>query len=85
MNSVDTAGANNETLLFFSDTMLGDIISDSLKPGYVMIHNTAAVIKNNEPVENNINFYWDSVNNKAIGLFTPNTTERKKRRLLLAG
>lgn len=78
VNGVDTAGANNETLLFFSDTMLGDIVNDSLKPGYVMIHNTAAIIKDNEPADANINFYWDTVNSKPIGLFTPNTANAKK-------
>ena len=49
LNGVDTAGANNETMLLFSDTMLGDIINDSLQPGYLMIHNSAAILKNDEP------------------------------------
>src|ERR1700749_2901206 len=44
LNGVDTAGANNETMLLFSDTMLGDIINDSLQPGYLMIHNSVAIL-----------------------------------------
>src|SRR6516225_10772563 len=73
VNGVDTAGANNETVLFFSDTMLGDIEGDSLKPGYLMIHNSSALVKGNKPDKNNTQFYWDSANGKPIGLFTPNT------------
>jgi hypothetical protein len=73
VNGVDTAGANNETVLFFSDTMLGDIEGDSLSPGYLMIHNSAALVKGNKPDKKNTQFYWDSINGKPIGLFTPNT------------
>ncbi len=79
MNSIDTAGANNpETMILFSDTMLGDIINDSLQPGYLMIHNSVALLKNTEPDNSNIHFYWDTVNGKPIGLFTPNTPNSKK-------
>lgn len=73
LNGVDTVGANNATMLLFSDTMLGDIINDSLQPGYLMIHNSVAYLKNDEPKEENIHFYWDTVNGKPIALFTPNT------------
>ncbi len=74
LNGIDTAGATNpETMLLFSDTMLGDIVNDSLKPGYLMIHNSVALLKDNEPAESNIHFYWDTINGKPIGLFTPNT------------
>ncbi|MEO8711057.1 MAG: DUF4185 domain-containing protein [Parafilimonas sp.] len=79
LNGIDTIGANNETLLFFSDSMLGDIINDSLQPGFVMIHNSAAIIKNDEPKEENIRFYWDTINGKPIGLFTPNTPNAKAK------
>lgn len=79
MNGIDTAGANNpETMLLFSDTMLGDIINDSLQPGFKMIHNSVAILKNTEPDKNNLHFYWDSVDGKPIGLFTPNTPHAKK-------
>ena len=77
LNGVDTAGAGNGTMLLFSDTMLGDIVNDSLKPGYLMIHNSVAIIKNDTPEKNNIRFYWDTINGKPIGLFTPNTINSK--------
>ena len=49
LNGVDTAGAgkDQETLLLFSDTIFGDIINDSIQPGFKMVHNSAAIIKGN--------------------------------------
>ncbi len=79
MNSIDTAGANTpETLILFSDTMLGDIINDSLQPGYQMIHNSVASLRGTSADSNKLRFYWDTVNGKPIGLFTPNTSHAKK-------
>ncbi|MBS1745889.1 MAG: DUF4185 domain-containing protein [Bacteroidetes bacterium] len=79
MNGIDTAGANNpETMLLFSDTMLGDIINDSLQPGFKMIHNSVGILKNTDPDKNNLQFYWDSIDGKPIGLFTPKTPHAKK-------
>ena len=75
-NGVDTAGAgkDQETLLLFSDTVIGEIINDSLQPGFKMIHNSVAVIKGDEPVKENVQFYY---NTKADGnpesLFIPTT------------
>jgi hypothetical protein len=80
-NGVDTPGAakNSETMLFFSDTMLGEIINDSLKPGYKMIHNSVAIIKGDEPKEENIQFYWNRPpGGKPVALFTPNTPSSKE-------
>ena len=76
LNGVDTVGAgkDQETLLLFSDTIFGDIINDSIQPGYKMVHNSAAIIKGNEPVTGNVAFY---VNKKSNGdpesMFTPTT------------
>ncbi len=79
LNSADTAGANNsETMILFSDTMLGDIINDSLQPGYEMIHNSVALLQHTTADSNHLRFYWDTVNGKPMGLFTPNTPHAKK-------
>jgi hypothetical protein len=75
-SGVDTAGAGKdaETMLFFSDTMLGEIINDSLKPGYMMIHNSVAIIKGDQPKNEKIEFYWNKkADGKPVALFTPNT------------
>jgi len=75
-NGVDTAGAgkNQETLILFSDTVIGDIVNDSIQPGYKMIHNSVAIIKGNAPVKDNVQFYY---NKKADGspetIFIPKT------------
>lgn len=75
-NGVDTAGAgqNQETILLFSDTIFGDIINDSIQPGFKMVHNSVAIIKGNEPAKDAIQFY---VNKKDNGdpesMFIPST------------
>lgn len=75
-NGVDTADAakNQETTLIFSDTILGDIVNDSIKPGFVMIHNSVAILKGGEPKKENIEFYWDKKpDGKPQSLFVPKT------------
>lgn len=68
------ASAGSETIIWFSDTMLGEIGPDGkLKPGYEMIHNSIAVLKGSEPDSNRINFYWPKEVGKNKSLFTPNT------------
>lgn len=82
VNGVDTAGSGkgNETMLLFSDTMIGDIINDSLQPGFQMIHNSVAMIKGNEPDKDSIQFYWvGNENNKPEPLFKPNTPKSEAR------
>lgn len=76
LNGVDTAGAgkDQETLFLFSDTVIGDIINDSLQPGFKMIHNSVAIIKGNDPVENNIQFYFNKkTDGSPEAIFIPNT------------
>ncbi|MGO4293101.1 DUF4185 domain-containing protein [Chitinophaga sp. RAB17] len=74
MNGVDTAHANDSTLILFSDTMTGDIKAGKLQPGFSMIHNSVAILNGNAPLEKNIRFYWnlDSKGRPAT-LFEPHT------------
>ena len=77
-DGVDSSGAakNQETVLLFSDTMIGDVINDStVKPGFAMIHNSVAILKGGEPKAENIEFYWDtkSSDGSPTGIFTPST------------
>jgi len=79
-NGVDTAGAGKtqETTLLFSDTMIGDIINDSLQPGFVMIHNSAAIIRGNKANKDSIQFYWNKkADGKPESTFIPNTPQSK--------
>ena len=67
------ASKNSETLIWFSDTMLGEIEGDSLQPGFVMINNSMAVLQGGKPDSISTRFTWDSVNNKATAIFKPQT------------
>jgi hypothetical protein len=43
-------------LFLFSDTMVGEIVGNKLTPGYTMVNNSVAMLRGNEPVENNLRF-----------------------------
>ncbi|MBS0030950.1 DUF4185 domain-containing protein [Chitinophaga sp. 22321] len=70
---------NDSTLILFSDTMAGEIQDGKLQPGFSMIHNSVAILKGKEPLEKNIQFYWntDSKGNPAT-LFEPHTPAAAK-------
>lgn len=73
-NGVDTfSEADTTTVAFlFSDSMIGDIVSDSLQPGYTMIHNSIALLKGRQPKEENISFGYNKEDNaKPETIFTP--------------
>ena len=75
-NGVDTAGAagEQETLVLFSDTILGDIINDSIQPGFVMVHNSVAIMKGGEAKKENIQFFWDKkADGRPESIFVPHT------------
>ncbi|QNL51740.1 DUF4185 domain-containing protein [Olivibacter sp. SDN3] len=81
MNGVDTTGSakDTETLLLFSDTMLGEIKDGQLQPGYVMINNSVATLKGTEPKEENIQFHWaKDQEGKPNAIFVPSTPNTKK-------
>lgn len=71
----ETTGAakNSETLIWFSDTMLGEIVNDSLQPGFEMINNSIAVLQGGEADSSHICFYWKKENGKNASLFVPKT------------
>lgn len=67
------AAAGSETIIWFSDTMLGEIEKDSLMPGYEMIHNSVAILKGTEPKPERISFSWKKEGSKNVSLFKPTT------------
>jgi hypothetical protein len=78
-NGIDKATDNEETIILFSDTMVGEIEDNKPKPGYVMIHNSVATIKGAEPRKENIQFHWDKkLNGAAESVFIPNTPATEK-------
>ena len=70
----ETAKPSTETMLIFSDTMIGEISDSTLQPGAVMVNNTVAYLKGSEPKEENIEFQWaKNEEGKPKSLFSPNT------------
>lgn len=75
---VEGAGGKSQTLIWFSDTLLGEIKEDSLQPGWVMINNSIAALDDGEPDENKIRFYWNKDDNgKPKSLVVPETPATK--------
>ncbi|MDF2382708.1 DUF4185 domain-containing protein [Nostoc ellipsosporum NOK] len=72
----ETAGAaeKEEALIWFSDSMLGDIVGDSLQPGYKMINNSVGILTGGKPDSTSIAFYWDKdAQGNPASIFKPNT------------
>jgi hypothetical protein len=68
------AAAKDEALIWFSDTMFGDIEGDSLQKGYGMINNSMATLNGGKPDSNAISFHWASTTgNKPHSLYVPAT------------
>lgn len=71
------AAQNDETIIWFSDTMIGEIVGDSLQPGQVMINNSVAQVQNGKP-DNTVKFSWDKTpGNKPKSVFIPATPATK--------
>src|SRR6478735_4044772 len=65
------ADDSSQTLILFSDTVIGDIINDSLQDGFSFVRNSVAVLKGKYPVDSNIHFYWAKENEKPSTMFVP--------------
>lgn len=76
LNGVEKPGAadSTTTLFWFSDTIIGDIVGDSLQDGWTMLHNSVGYLQGGEPDPSKIRFYWkkDSAGNSE-SVFSPNT------------
>ncbi len=79
-NGKESPGSSesDETIIWFSDTMIGEIEGDSLQPGSVMINNSVAIINNGKP-DSTISFKWDRTeDNKPKSVFVPSTQATNK-------
>jgi hypothetical protein len=73
------AALTTETMLLFSDSMIGKISDSTLQPGAVMVNNTVAYLRGNEPNKENIHFQWATTNEgKPTSLFSPHTPRAEK-------
>ena len=76
--AIPVSGMDNtkpgKRVILFSDTMIGEIVNDTLKPGFVMLHNSVAVMDGAIPAEKNIKFYWDkNATGEPESIFIPST------------
>ncbi len=72
------ATENTQSLILFSDTMIGTIKDSTVKPGdFSMIHNSVAILQGNKPVADKMEFYWTSQDGSPHAIFDPNTPMTK--------
>ena len=70
---------SDSTLFIFSDTMVGEIKDDSLQPGYVMVNNSAMMLKGREPLDDRAEFLINTdKGQKPATLFTPASSDIAK-------
>lgn len=70
---------SSKNMFIFSDSMIGEIDSGKLKPGYTMVHNTVAYITGDDPLQTNITFSWaENSAGKPQSLFSPHTATAKQ-------
>lgn len=69
----------SDTYLFFSDTMIGKAIKDSVFDHSTMVNNSVAIIHGNEPSSEKVEFYWsEDENGEPKSIFTPRTPNSKE-------
>lgn len=75
---ISSSDQESETLLLFSDTLIGEIEEDSLPNGFTMINNSVAALQGLAPKEENLVFHWDKKpDGKPAAIFVPNTPNSK--------
>lgn len=69
----------SDSLLFlFSDTMIGNIDGEKLKPGSVMVNNSIAVLHDKVPDSSHISFKMAKAGEQYKAIFTPKTDKPNK-------
>ncbi|MFT3682180.1 MAG: DUF4185 domain-containing protein [Ferruginibacter sp.] len=69
------AAAKSNTLLWFSDTQLGDVVNNTLaSKDTLVINNSMAVLQGDKPDSSAIRFYWnEQANGAPAAVFKPST------------
>lgn len=74
----DKTDSTSDITILFSDTMIGEIENERPKPGFIMVHNSVALLKGNQPKEENIQFSWKATVPRNDGsFFRPQTPNAK--------
>ncbi len=86
LSGVDKVGniGNQETLLLFSDTYIGEVEGNKPKPGNVMVNNTVAIVQGNSANPDSIQFFYKKDKNGAPQtFFVPQNTGGAKQHFWL--
>lgn len=69
------ASAKNNTMIWFSDTQLGDIVDNKLlSDDTLVINNSVAILRDNLPDSNAIQFYWNTLDDSTpTAIFKPSS------------
>ncbi|MBK8566784.1 MAG: hypothetical protein IPN76_26485 [Saprospiraceae bacterium] len=65
---------NQETLLLFSDTYIGEVKDGKPMPGNVMVNNTVAIVQGNSANPDSIQFYYKRQKRRSATFFVPQNT-----------
>jgi hypothetical protein len=77
---------NDSTLLLFGDTYIGEVKDGKPLPGNVMVNNTIAYIKGNEPDSSKLHFHYKPEKDGTPGtFFVPQTSTSGKPQLFWLG
>jgi Domain of unknown function (DUF4185) len=86
LTGVDKVGniGNQETLLLFSDTYIGEVEGKVPKPGNVMVNNTCAIVQGNSANPDSIQFFYKKdKNGTPQTFFVPQNTGGPKQHFWL--
>lgn len=77
LDSVNTA-AESQTLVLFSDSLIGEIKDKKVDSTFQMINNSVAMIKGAAPLDTAVSFHWaEDENGMPRSIFIPNTVASK--------
>ena len=77
INENELPGNNAKHLLLFSDTFIGQVDPTGKRINSKLVNNTLAVLENNIPSPQNINFLWNTDGQNPKALFEPSTPNSK--------
>ena len=70
-NKSFSASRHTKTIFWFSDTIFGDIVNDSLQSGWSMVNNTTSILKDGLPKNSSMKFKWEVMSNRPQSTFVP--------------
>lgn len=77
-NQLPKIKSDENTLLLFSDTFIGEVDGSGKRSATKLVNNTYALMQGNDPLEQNIEFFWKKETDGSPGtVFVPNTPTSK--------